>query len=88
MMSVDAVMWEFMPLSGVQGIMPSGGENLLLPCSGAAWCHLVPLLDVLPHTLSLGLDIKAKLYAAQQHQPQVIADVVVHQHMIPNQVHA
>ena len=69
-------------MSKIQRMTLMGREYLLLPCSRVTRCHLVLVEDVLPHTLSLGLNMKAMTYVAQQHQPQVIAGVIAHRHTI------
>ena len=42
------------------------------------------VFDVLPHAFSLSFYVEAVFDAAQEHQPQIIADVIVHGHVVAN----
>ena len=43
---------------------------------------------MLPHAFGLCLHVEAMLDTAKEHQPQVVADVIVHGHVVADQVNA
>ena len=46
------------------------------------------VFDVFPHAFGLSVYVEAVFEVAYEHQPQMVADMIVHGHMVPNQVDA
>ena len=46
------------------------------------------IFDVVPHAFGLSFYLEAVFEMAQECQPQMVADVIVHGHVVANQVYA
>ena len=60
--------------------------HLFLPCGRFTLCHVVFFFDVFPHAFGLSVYVEAVFEAAYKLQPQMVADMIVHGHVVPNQV--
>ena len=75
------------PWAGFRSTLVSRGR-LLLSSGRLALCHVVFFFDVIPHAFSLSLYVEAVFEVAYEHQPQMVADVIVHGHVVADQVYA
>ena len=76
-----------MPWAGFRSTLVSGG-HLLLSSGRLALCHVVFFFNMLPHAFGLSFYVEAVFEVAYKHQPQMVADVIVHGHVDANQVYA
>ena len=74
-----------MPWAGLRSTLTSGG-CLFLSSGRFASCHVMLLYEVVQHAFGLSFYVEAMIDVAQEHQPQVVVDVVVHSHVITNHV--
>ena len=63
----------------------SGGYLFLTSGRVASW-HVMLIFDMFPHAFSLSFYMEAVFDAAQECQPQLVANVVVHGHVVTNYV--
>ena len=73
--------------AGFRSMLVSGG-HLLLSSGRLASHHVVFFFDIIPHAFSLSLYVEAAFEVAYEHQPQMVADVIVHGHVVADQVYA
>ena len=73
--------------AGFRSTLVSRG-GLLLSSGRLTSCHLVFFFDVIPHAFSLSFYVEAVFEVANKHQLQMVADVIVHGHVVANQVDA
>ena len=66
-------------------MLMSAGHLFLSSGRVALW-HVMLIFHVLPHAFSLSFYVRAVFDAAQEHQPQVVADVIVHGHVVANYI--
>ena len=78
---------ETMPWAGFRSTLVSGG-CLLLSSGRLASCHVMFLFDIFPHAFSLSFYVEAVFEVAYECQPQMIVDVIVHGHVVADQVDA
>ena len=78
---------ETMPWAGFRSTLVSRG-HLLLSSGRLASCHVMFLFDMFPHAFGLSFYIEAVFEVAYKCQPQMVADVIVHGHVVANQVDA
>ena len=78
---------ETMPWAGFRSTLVSGG-GLLLSSGRLASCHVMFLFDVFPHAFGLSFYVEAVFEVAYEHQSQMVADVIVHGHVVADQVDA
>ena len=67
---------EMTPWAGFRSMLVSGG-HLLLPSGRVTSRHVM-----FPHAFGLSLYMEAVFEAAYKHQPQMVADVIVHGHVV------
>ena len=65
-----------------------GGGCLFLSCGRFTLRHVVFVFDVFPHAFGLSVYIEGVFEAAYERQPQMVADVIVHGHVVADQVDA
>ena len=68
-------------------MLVSGGCLLLSSGRVASW-HGMLFFDVIAHAFSLSFYVKAAFDTALERQPQMVADVIVHCHVVADQVYA
>ena len=76
-----------MPWAGFRSTLVCRG-CLLLSSGRLTSCHAVFVFDVIPHAFSLSFYVEAVFEVAYECQPQMIADVIVHGHVVADQVDA
>ena len=64
------------------------GGHLLLSSGRLASRHVVFFFDMIPHAFGLNFYVEAVFEVAYKCQPQMIADVIVHGHVVADQVDA
>ena len=72
-----------MPWASFESMQMSEGCLFLTSGKVALW-HVMLIFDVFPHTFGLSFYMEAVFDVAEEHQPQVVADVVVHGHVVAN----
>ena len=87
MSEFDRMRHEMMPWAGFRSTLVNGGR-LLLSSGRLASHHVMFLFDVFPHAFGLSFYIEAVFEVAYKHQPQMIVDVIVHGHVVADQVDA
>ena len=78
---------ETMPWAGFISMLVSGG-CLLLSSGRLTLRHVMFLFDVFPHAFGLSFYIEAVFEVVYECQPQMVADVIVHGHVVADQVDA
>ena len=73
--------------TGCRSMLVSGGCLFLSSGRVILW-HVMLIFDMLPHAFGLSFYMEAVFDAAQEHQPQMVADVIVHGHVVADQVYA
>ena len=76
-----------MPWAGSRSMLVSRG-GLLLSSGRLALHHVMFLFNVFPHAFGLSFYVEAVFEAAYECQLQMIADVIVHGHVVADQVDA
>ena len=76
-----------MPWAGFRSLQISGGCLFLSHFRVTSW-HVMLVLNMFPHAFGLCLYMEAVFDAAQECQPQMVADVIVHGHVVADQVYA
>ena len=76
--SQETTLW-----ASCRSTLMSGG-HLFLSCGRVTSWHVMFFFNVFPHAFSLSFYMEAVLDVAQEHQPQVVADVIVHGHVVAN----
>ena len=76
-----------MPWAGFRSTLVSGG-CLLLSSSRLTSCHVVFFFDMIPHAFGLSFYMEAVFEVAYEHQPQMVVDMIVHGHVVADQVDA
>ena len=66
-----------MPWAGFRSTLVSGG-CLLLSSGRVAFWHVVLFFDMISHAFSFSFYVEAVFDTAHEHQPQMVADVIVH----------
>ena len=72
---------EMMPWAGFRSMLVSGGCLLLSSGRITSW-HVMLFFDVIPHAFGLSFYVEAVSDTAHKHQPQMVADVIVHGHVV------
>ena len=62
-------------------MLVSGGR-LLLSSGRVTSCHVVLFFDMIPHAFGLSFYVEAVFEVAYEHQSQMVADVIVHGHVV------
>ena len=78
---------ETTPWAGFRSTPMSGGCLFLSSGRVTSW-HVMLIFDMLPHAFGLSFYMEAVFDVAQECQSQVVADVVVHGHVVANYVNA
>ena len=78
---------ETTPWAGFRSMLMSGGCLFLSSDRVASW-HVMLVFDMLPHAFSLSFYMEAVFDATQECQLQVVADVIVHGHVVANYINA
>ena len=76
---------ETMPWASFKSMPMSGGQLFLTSGRVTSW-HVMLIFDMFPHAFGLSFYVEAVFDAAQERQPQVVADVVVHGHVVANYI--
>ena len=76
---------EMTPWAGFRSMLVSGG-HLLLSSGRLTSHHVMFLFDMFPHAFGLSFYVEAVFEVAYECQLQMIADVIVHGHVVTNQV--
>ena len=69
------------PWAGLRSMLVSGGRLLLSSGRVTSW-HVVLFFNVIPHAFGLSFYMEAVFEAAHEHQLQMVADVIVHSHVV------
>ena len=72
---------EMTPWASFESTPMSGGCLFLTSGRVASW-HVMLIFNMFPHAFGLSFYVEAVFDAAQEHQPQVVADVIVHGHVV------
>ena len=73
--------------AGFRSMLVSGGSLFLSSGRVTSW-HVMLVFDVLPHAFGLSCYVEAVFDAAHECQPQMVADVIVHGHVVADYVNA
>ena len=64
------------------------GGHLFLSCGRFTSCHVVFVFNMFPHAFGLSFYVEAVFQAAYECQLQMVVDVIVHGHVVADQVDA